>query len=455
MHGCASVSCRFARKICSPQATFAQQYFTKKRCNVINAAILQKLFRRAGDLDILHCDLNNFYASVEQSLDPDLKGKYVAVSGNPATRSGIILAKNTAAKQMGVKTGEAIWQAKQKCPDLVCVPPHFEYYAHFSKRVRAIYEQYTDKVEGFGMDECWLDVTHSKLFGTPFQIAEKIRNEVREKTGLTISVGVSFNKTFAKLGSDLKKPDATTVISKENFRQVVWPLDVSEMLYVGAHTKQKLNEMGIFTLGDLANATLEPLKKRFGVVGERLKMCANGEDYDTVRNADVERDVKSVGHGTTTLRDMTSYKDAETVLSVLSEMVATRLRRYGFCGSVVHLDIRRNDLTHEGKQAAVHPTCMAKDIYDTATRLLRCIWRPNDKPLRSLSVNVSGLTAVSAGIQMTLFNQSEEKQQQLEFSVDQIRKKFGFDAIFKGNTLNNDLVCKGMMKEEDLLPFKR
>ncbi|MGN1041105.1 MAG: DNA polymerase IV, partial [Candidatus Fimimonas sp.] len=305
-------------------------------------------------MDILHCDLNNFYASVEQSLDPDLKGKYVAVSGNPATRSGIILAKNTAAKQMGVKTGEAIWQAKQKCPDLVCVPPHFEYYAHFSRRVRAIYEQYTDKVEGFGLDECWLDVTHSKIFGTPFQIAEKIRKEVREKTVLTISVGVSFNKTFAKLGSDLKKPDATTVISKENFRQVVWPLDVSEMLFVGSHTKQKLNEMGIYTLGELANAPLEPLKKRFGVVGERLKTCANGEDCDVVRNADTERDVKSVGHGTTTLRDMTSYKDAETVLSVLSEMVATRLRRYGFCGSVVHLDVRRNDLTHECKQTTVH-----------------------------------------------------------------------------------------------------
>lgn len=406
-------------------------------------------------MDILHCDLNNFYASVEQLLDPELKGKYIAVSGNPATRSGIILAKNTAAKNMGVKTGEAIWQAKQKCPQLVCVPPHFEYYVHFSKRVRAIYEKYTDKVEGFGMDECWLDVTHSKLLGTPFEIAEKIRKEVRKTTGLTISVGVSFCKVFAKLGSDLKKPDATTVISKENFKKVVWPLDVAEMLFVGSHTKQKLNEMGIFTIGDLANAELAPLKKRFGVVGERLKICANGEDSDPVRNADEERDIKSVGHGTTTLRDMTCYKDAETVICVLAEMVATRLRRYGFCGSVVHLDIRRNDLTHESKQASVRSTCVAKDIYTTAVRLLHCIWKPNDKPLRSLTVSVAGLAAVSSGIQMSLFDESEEKQQQLEFSVDQIRKKFGFDAIFKANILNNDLVSKSMMKEEDLLPFKR
>lgn len=407
-------------------------------------------------MDILHCDLNNFYASVEQALNPDLQGKFIAVSGNPATRSGIILAKNTAAKKMGVKTGEAIWQAKQKCPQLVCVPPHFEYYTHFSKRVRAIYEQYTDKVEGFGLDECWLDVTHSKIFGTPFEIAEKIRREVREKTGLTISVGVSFNKIFAKLGSDLKKPDATTVISRENFKQVVWPLDVSEMLFVGSHTKQKLNEMGIFTLGDLANANLTALKKRFGVVGEKLKLCANGQDCDPVRAADVERDIKSVGHGTTTLRDMLTYQDAEKVICVLSEMVATRLRRYGFCGSVVSLDIRRNDLSHESKQASVHPTCVAKDIYQTATRLLRCIWRGNfDKPLRSLTVSVSKLSAVSAGMQLSLFDDLDEKQQQLEFSLDQIRKKFGFGAIFKANTLNNDLVSKNMMAEEDLLPFKR
>lgn len=407
-------------------------------------------------MDILHCDLNNFYASVEQVLNPDLKGKFIAVSGNPATRSGIILAKNTAAKNMGVKTGEAIWQAMQKCPQLVCVPPHFEYYTHFSKRVRAIYEQYTDKVEGFGLDECWLDVTHSKIFGTPFEIAEKIRREVREKTGLTISVGVSFNKTFAKLGSDLKKPDATTVISRENFKHVVWPLDVSEMLFVGSHTKQKLNEMGIFTLGDLANASSVALKKRFGVVGEKLKLCANGQDSDPVRAADVERDIKSVGHGTTTLRDMLTYQDAEKVISVLSEMVATRLRRYGFCGAVVSLDIRRNDLSHESKQASVHPTCVAKDIYQTATRLLRCIWRGNfDTPLRSLTVSVSNLSAVSAGMQLSLFDYMEEKQQQLEFSVDQIRKKFGFGAIMKANTLNNDLVSKNMMAEEDLLPFKR
>lgn len=407
-------------------------------------------------MDVLHCDLNNFYASVEQALDPRLSGKFVAVSGNPATRSGIILAKNTAAKNMGVKTGEAIWQAKQKCPELVCVPPHFSYYTHFSKRVREIYERYTDRVEGFGLDECWLDVTHSKIFGTPLEIAEKIRNEVKEKTGLTISVGVSFNKTFAKLGSDLKKPDATTVISRENFKQVVWPLPVSDMIMIGEHTRQKLNEMGVYTLGDLANANSSALKKRFGVVGERLKLCAKGEDCDPVREVGVEREIKSVGHGTTTLRDMTTYRDAETVIALLSEMVATRLRRYGFVCGVVHLDVRRNNLTHESKQTAVHETCVANDIFNTAARLLRNVWRAEaDLPLRSLTVSVSKLKTVSAGVQMTLFDERDEKQQQLEFSVDKIRKKFGFYAITKASYLNNDLVSKAMMAEEDLLPFKR
>lgn len=407
-------------------------------------------------MDILHCDLNNFYASVEQVLNPDLRGKFIAVSGDPEKRSGIILAKNTAAKNMGVKTGEPIWQAKKKCPQLVCVLPHFDYYVHFSQRVRAIYEQYTDRVEGFGLDECWLDVTHSKLFGTPFEIAEKIRKEVREKTGLTISVGVSFTKTFAKLGSDMKKPDATTVISRENYKSVVWPLPVSEMLMIGRQTAAGLNEMGIYTLGDLASASSDALKSRFGVVGERLKTCANGEDDDVVREAGTEREIKSVGHGTTTLRDMVTYDDAEMVIGLLSEMVATRLRRYGFVGNVVHLDVRRNDLTHESKQTTVCSTCVSQDIFHAAVRLLHAVWGgEKDIPLRSLTVTVSKLQAASAGIQATLFEEKSEKQQQLEFYVDKIRKKFGFDAITKANQLNNDLVQKSMMAEEDLLPFKR
>lgn len=407
-------------------------------------------------MDILHCDLNNFYATVEQTLNPELNGKYVAVSGNPDARHGIILAKNTLAKERGVQTGEVIWQAKLKCPELICVPPHFDYYVHFSKRVREIYERYTDKVEGFGLDECWLDVTHSKLFGTPFEIAEKIRNAVKNETGLTISVGVSFTKTFAKLGSDLKKPDATSVISRENYKTVAWSLPASDMLFVGKHTYVKLNEMGIYTIGDLANAGLSALKKRFGVVGERMWRAARGEDNDPVSEVGAERQIKSVSHGTTTLRDMVSYDDADKVIFVLSDMVATRLRRYGYMGDVVHLDVRRNNLTHASKQSKIDTTNVADDIYLTATRLLRQIWRgQKDISLRSLTVAVSGLSEVCQGYQASLFDDNDEKNQQLEFSVDKIRKKYGFGAITRASVLDNDLLSRKDFSDEDLLPFKR
>lgn len=408
-------------------------------------------------MNILHCDLNNFYASVEQTLNPELKGKYIAVSGNPEARHGIILAKNTAAKKCGVQTGEVIWQAKQKCPQLICVAPHFEYYVHYSKRVRAIYERYTDKVEGFGLDECWLDVTHSKLFGTPYEIAEKIRADVKRETGLTISVGVSFTKTFAKLGSDLKKPDATSVISRENYKTVAWPLPANDMLYIGKHTFAHLNEMGIYTIGDLANASVLSLKKRFGVSGERMWRAARGEDDDEqVSESHSEREIKSVSHGTTALRDMITYDDADKVIFVLSDMVATRLRRYGYMGSVIHLYIRHNDLTHAGKQRKMPLTNVADDVYKTANKLLREIWRgKTDKPLRSLTVSVSGLTEVYVGAQMSLFDDPDDKSQQLEFSVDKIRKKYGFGAITRASILDNDLLSRKDFSDEDLLPFKR
>ena len=409
-------------------------------------------------MDVLHCDLNNFYASVEQVVNPELQQyKYLAVSGNPETRSGIILAKNTAAKAMGVKTGEPIWQARQKCPELQCVLPHFDYYVHYSKRVREIYERFTDKVEGFGLDECWLDVTHSKIFGTPYEIAEQLRQTVKRETGLTISVGVSFTKTFAKLGSDLKKPDAVTVISHENYKDVVWKLPVAEMLYVGRHTEEKLHSMGIFTLGDLANGSLFALRKRFGVVGEKLYAASRGEDEEEVRECGTEREIKSVGHGTTTLRDVNTYVEADKVIFFLSDMVATRLRRYGLQGEVVALDIRRNNLTHESKQHKVRATHVTDDIYKQACRLLRGMWReaPADLPLRSITVSVGSLSEVGYGYQASIFDAADDKDKNLEYSVDQIRKKFGYNAITRASLLDNDLVSDKLFSEEDLLPFKR
>lgn len=408
-------------------------------------------------MDILHCDLNNFYASVEQVLNPTLVGKYVAVCGDPQKRSGIVLAKNTAAKNLGVKTGDAIWQAKQKCPELVCVAPHYEYYAHYSARVREIYCRYTDRVECFGMDECWLDVTHSRIFGTPMEIAEQIRQAVKTETGLTVSIGVSFTKTFAKLGSDLRKPDAVTQISRENYRQVVWSLPVSAMLYVGKRTEQSLAAMGIYTLGQLANASDGALSYKFGINGAKLKLAARGEETDQVSSVNEHRQVKSIGHGTTTVRDMVSYAEAEQTIFMLSDMVATRLRSNGFCCGVVHLDIRYKDLSHTSKQCKVNPTCLAADIHRAASRLLRKMWSgsPSDS-LRSLSVQVSDLTASAGGVQTSIFDSPSEKDSKMEFCVDQIRKKFGYDAITRGNMLGCDFLSgKSFNVDEDTLPFKR
>ena len=404
-------------------------------------------------MDILHCDLNNFYASVECAENPALQGKFVAVSGNPEHRHGIILAKNQLAKQAGVKTGEPIWQAKQKCPELVCVPPQFELYSHYSKKVREIYLRYTDKVEAFGLDECWLDVTHSKAFGTPLEIAEKIREQVKQETGLTISVGVSFTKTFAKLGSDLKKPDAVTVVSRQNYKQIIWPLDVCEMLYIGAKTKAKLNSMGIFTLGDLANANTSTLKNKFGVNGVKIQQCARGEDYAKVSVATAERVVKSVGHGTTTIRDMTTRDDIEKIVVFLSEMVATRLRKYGLMATTVHLDLRNTALQHVTMQRTLRPTFVASDISCVAMQLVEKLWDGN--PLRSLTVSTANLIPVSSSIQESLFELHDERKQSLEIAIDQIRKKYGFFAIKKANLLGNDLVCDKFSDDEDLIPFKR
>jgi len=381
-------------------------------------------------MDVLHCDLNNFYASVECAEDPTLQGKCVAVSGNPEHRHGIVLAKNQLAKQMGVKTGETIWQAKQKCPDLVCVPPQFELYSHYSKAVREIYLQYTDRVEPFGLDECWLDVTHSKTFGTPEQIANKLREEVKAKTGLTISVGVSFTKTFAKLGSDLKKPDATTVINRDNYKQVIWPLDVSEMLMIGSKTKAKLNSLGIFTLGELANAHPTMIKKAFGVNGTKIWQAARGEDVDPVSLYTAEKQVKSVGHGTTTIRDMTTRDDVEKIVVFLSEMVATRLRKYGLLATTVHIDLRNTQLQHVSMQGKIHPTFVAGDIASLAMQLTDKLW--DKQPLRSLTVSTANLIPVASNVQESMFEDHDEKKQNLEIAIDQIRKKYGFFAIKKG-----------------------
>ena len=388
---------------------------------------------------ILHADLNNFYASVECLYHPELRGKPVAVSGDVENRHGIILAKNQLAKAAGVKTGEAIWQAKGKCPGLVCLPPDYRKYLRFSRLARKIYADYTDKIEAFGIDENWLDVSGSAaLFGDGVKIAADIRRRIREEMGVTASVGVSWNKIFAKLGSDMKKPDATTVITEANFRQVVWPLPVEELLYVGRSTKNKLNNRAVFTIGDLATRDVHLLKLTLGVWGETLWTFANGLDAAPVAPSGEESFVKSVGNSTTTPRDLVNIEDVKMIVFVLAESVAARLRRHGLKCRTVVVHIRNNELysfERQGKLPA--PSFLARDIAGKALEIFRqnYTW---DRPIRSLGVRGADLVTENGAVQLDMFAPDSAEQEQLERTLDRLRERFGPYCVRRCALLQDD-----------------
>ena len=294
---------------------------------------------------ILHSDLNSFYASVEMMLDPSLRGKAVAVCGSTEERHGIVLAKSELAKKSGVKTGMVNWEARQLCRDLIVVPPQYDQYLKYSKLTQAIYQRYTDLVEPFGMDECWLDVTGSQgIFGSPMEIAENIRCTVREELGLTVSIGVSFNKIYAKLGSDMKKPDAITEIRRDTYKEQVWPLNVDEMIYCGRATTAKLAKYGIHTIGQLAAADPKFLKHLLGVNGLALWSYANGTDQSRVMHKDFVSPVKSIGHGITCVADLENEGEVKKVIYELSQDISHRLRIHELAARTVQVYIRGNDL---------------------------------------------------------------------------------------------------------------
>ena len=389
---------------------------------------------------ILHCDLNCFFASVELLRYPALRDVPVAVCGDPESRHGIVLAKNEAAKQLGVKTAETIWQARQKAPHLITLPPHHGLYREYSRKVNAIYGQYTDLVEPFGIDESWLDITGSMhLFGGDGKsIADQLRERLREELGLTISVGVSFNKIFAKLGSDYKKPDATTVIDRGNWQAIVWPLPVGDLLGVGRSTQKLLRQYGVETIGQLAAFPRQTLETLLGKHGTQLHDYANGLENSPVRPQHEAEPVKSVGNGTTFPRNLTRWEEVRSGLAVLSDSVAGRLRRQGlYCGGVA-LTIRNAQFRQFSRQVRLDtPTHLQKDIYQTALALARQSWHAPD-PIRALTVTALYLTdSADSFQQLDLLDgaaaQREEKQERLEQAMDAIRGKYGKGAISFGN----------------------
>ncbi len=396
------------------------------------------------DRTILHCDLNGFYAAVECIFRPELKDVPMAVAGNPENRHGIILAKNELAKKYKVQTAETIWQAKKKCPELVLVPPRHNEYERYSRLVNKIYEEFTDLVEPFGIDESWLDVTGVQhLFGNGVEIADKIRKTVRERLGLTISVGVSFNKVFAKLGSDYKKPDATTLITRDNYKQIVWPLPVSDLLYVGKSAKETLSKMYINTIGDLANSNRESIAKRLGKMGEMIHDYANGIDESPVRPAQERQSVKSVGNGLTFDHDLVGFEEIKFEVLGLADEVASRMRRYGVKCNVVSVTIKDPNFKSISRQKTLSsPTNITKEISDVSMEIIRSCWSDR-APIRTLTITGSNLTSGEHSVeQLTIFDDKDtfnkEKFEKIDNTVDKIREKYGKQSIGLGGVINDN-----------------
>lgn len=384
---------------------------------------------------ILHSDCNCFYASVELLHHPELRGKPVAVGGDPEARHGIVLTASYEAKRKGVKTGMALWQARQACPDVIFLPPRMDLYLRFSRMASEIYSEYTDLVEPFGIDESWLDVTASaSVKGDGMTIAKEISDRIKHELGITVSIGVSFNKILAKLGSDYKKPDAITGMREWEFREKAWPLPASDLLYVGRSTTAKLFKLGILTIGDLANAPEDLLRSHLGKMGTILWTFANGWDDSPVKAENVHAPIKSIGNSTTTPRDLETNLDVKIILYLLAESVGRRLRENGFRCRVVEISVRDNELLCFTRQHKIdHATNVTGEIAEEAYRIFleSYDW---SRPIRSVGIRGADLVNDNYWEQLDLFSSVErrEKQMKMDAAIDEVRRRFGFFAVQRG-----------------------
>lgn len=390
---------------------------------------------------ILYSDLNNFFASVEIALNPALGGKPLIVCGDPKERHGIVLAKNEEAKRLGIKTAETVYSALKKCPDVQMVGSHFHEYKRYSKKVVDIYKRYTDMVEECSIDECALDVTESTvLFGNGYEIAEKIRHAVKEELGLTVSVGVSFNKVFAKLASELKKPDAVTEITRENYKEVVWKLPVTELLFVGKSTADTLKKFGIKTIGELALTGEEQICKMLGKRGRQLRIFARGEDDEPVHADKKKEDVKSIGNSVTLPKDVTDREDVKRWLYAISESVTGRLR-FANVGkaNTVHVVVRNDRLQDTTFQTKIKPTLLCGDVAKTAYALF-CQHIPTGTKVRMLGVSVSGFdyNVEQLSFESVLDGGGHEKKERAEDAVAKIREKYGYASLQRGLVMEDE-----------------
>lgn len=383
---------------------------------------------------ILHSDINACFANIELLYHPELRGGPVAVGGDEQLRHGIVLAKNELAKRTGIQTGMALWEARRLCPELTVLRPNFDRYLDYSRRVRQVYAAFTDRCEPFGIDECWLDVTGCVPRGAGARTADEIRRRVLRETGLTVSVGVSWCKVMAKLGSDYRKPDAVTVIDRAHFREMIWPKPVGELLFVGRSTARQLARLGVRTIGELAAADVDVLTRRFGKNGRVLHAYANGVDPSAVRRAGELPPPKSIGNSATAPRDLICEEDARAALLSLAESVGARLREEKLLCGAVELGLRGVDLRWRSHRAQLrHPTELTSELLEAALALCReaHVW---PEPLRSIGIRALDLRSAAAPVQMDLFEdvQVREKQRNLELALDGLRAKYGKDCVQRG-----------------------
>lgn len=387
---------------------------------------------------ILHCDANSYYASVECLYTPSIRQKPVAVCGDAEARHGIILTKNQIAKQYGIQTGEAIWQAKQKCPDLVCVQPDYALYIRFSAKMRKIYEQYSNRVESFGLDEAWIDVSNPGVtLREGERIAHEIRKRIKRELGITVSVGVSFNKIFAKLGSDLRKPDAVTVISPDTFREKIWPLPVDALLFVGPATRRKLANMYVYTIGELASFSPELLRYRLGKNGVYLQAYANGLDRSPVMPVDFRTAIQSVGNSATPPHDLRDMDDARCIYTLLAESVSARLREAGLHARCISISARTTELSTSSRQKTLaRATNLTGEITRTAMTLFDTHYA-HGFPFRSVGLSCSDLSPDTSPVQLDFTGDEARrmKAERLDHAIDKLRRRFGHQIVRRGVVL--------------------
>ncbi len=399
---------------------------------------------------IIHSDLNSFYASVECLKKPWLKSIPLAVAGDIEQRHGIILAKNIPATAFGIKTGEPIWSAKQKCPDLVTVLPNFDDYIAISQNVRKIYEEYSDRVEAFGIDECWIDISYivTNYFDAKL-IADEIREKIKNQIGVTASCGVSFNKVFAKLASDLKKPDATTVIDEENFRDTVWKLPADSLLYVGRSTQKALSRLNIRTIGDVANTDIKAMEFMFGKNGIALWNNANGLDTSPVSIKSIHSTIKSIGNSITTSHDITEEEEIKIVFFALCEAVSARLRRLDLICNTVQIYVRDSNFnTYERQAGLSFPNRTVSSLFNTSFDLYRANGF-TECSVRSLGVRAVNLNdSQHEQISIDPISNQVKKHEDLDTATDKIRYQFGSSSLKRGIMLNDSILSGNDIRQE-------